>query len=206
MLAVARGEIQMIELILKNKNIDINAKDEYSGISSIWLACLYGQGDIVSMLADAGADIFVSNRNKMDLLHLAVYNNHIQIVGMLLKSGFPLSNATDTGLTPLQIAAKLGLMSLFEVILTSISESDMKKPMQREMISRLNTETSMSALSTSILMENYEIAKILIEHGADSFYPGTDIQRDLSPVFIACEKENILLLESMCDHGAKLNV
>ena len=42
MLAVVRGEINMIELILKNKNLDLNAKDEYSGITAIWLACLYG--------------------------------------------------------------------------------------------------------------------------------------------------------------------
>ena len=53
------------------------------------------------MLADAGADIFVANRNQIDLLHLAIYKNQIKIVEMLLKSGFPISNTTDTGLTPL---------------------------------------------------------------------------------------------------------
>jgi len=55
-------------------------------------------------------------------------------------------------------------------------------------------------------MNNQEIAKILIEHGAKTYYSGSMQQKDLSPIFLACEKENTELLEAMCDHGASLTV
>jgi len=58
----------------------------------------------------------------------------------------------------------------------------------------------------AILMNNQEIAKILIEHGAKTYYSGSMQQKDLSPIFLACEKENTELLEAMCDHGASLTV
>ena len=42
MIAVAVGNVKMVYLLLKNKSMDINAKDPDSGINAVWLACLYG--------------------------------------------------------------------------------------------------------------------------------------------------------------------
>ena len=52
---------------------------------------------------------------------------------------------------------------------------------------------------------DYE-AKLLIEAGSKFFYSATPRQRDLSPIFLACEKQNIDVLEHMYDHGAESNV
>ena len=44
MIAVAIGNIDVVKVLLMNRSIDINAQDSESGISAIWLACLYEHG------------------------------------------------------------------------------------------------------------------------------------------------------------------
>ena len=61
MIAAAKGESDMMEAILRNKSTNINIRDEDSGITPIWLACLYKHGNIVRLLANAGAYIHVTN-------------------------------------------------------------------------------------------------------------------------------------------------
>ena len=44
MIAVSIGDIEVVKVLLMNKNIDVNAQDSNSGVNAIWLACLYEQG------------------------------------------------------------------------------------------------------------------------------------------------------------------
>jgi ankyrin repeat protein len=76
MFACAKGFIDIIKIMLTNKNIDINMRDPRSGVNAIWLACLYGHGDVINLLAKANADIFSTNNRKINMMHLAVYKNY----------------------------------------------------------------------------------------------------------------------------------
>ena len=80
MTAVAKGSVKMLELILMNKTVDIDVTDPASGINSFWLACLYDKGDIMNTLAEAGINVAVHNQSNINVLHLAIYKNHIDIV------------------------------------------------------------------------------------------------------------------------------
>lgn len=207
MTAVAKGEIQMVQLILKNKSVEINVKDPESGVNSFWLACLYGRGSIMKLLAEQGIDIYVTNQNKINVLHLAVLKNHIEIVKMLLKSNFPLDQETDEGMTAFHLAAQLSHTEVADIILSHLLEdSQYKQSYVLDIISKVNSKTNLSPLSLAILIGNKEIAKKLIISGARSFYFDNSQQKDLSPIFLACEKEQSDLLELMCDHGASLSV
>jgi ankyrin repeat protein len=53
----------------------------------------------MKILAEAGIDIFSKNRNRVNVLHLAVSRNHKNIVEMLLESDFPLDLETIDGMT-----------------------------------------------------------------------------------------------------------
>jgi hypothetical protein len=64
----------------------------------------------------------------------------------------------------------------------------------------------MSPLGMAILMENNYLAAHLIINGAKCYYEDITAQKDISPIFLACEKENTDLLELMCDHGCPLTV
>jgi ankyrin repeat protein len=44
--------------MLLNPSLDINAIESENGINSFWFAALYGQGNIMKLLAEHGIDIF----------------------------------------------------------------------------------------------------------------------------------------------------
>ena len=81
MIAVAKGNIHTVSAMLKNTSLDVNAVDPVTGISSFWLAALYGHGNIMKLLAErTNCDILVTNDEGINVLHLAVYKNDLRIV------------------------------------------------------------------------------------------------------------------------------
>ena len=66
--------------MLTNNTIDLAQVDELTGVNSLWLACFYGHAEIVIMLAEAGADIFCTNRQEVNVLHLAIIKGYYHMV------------------------------------------------------------------------------------------------------------------------------
>ena len=112
----------MLELMLRNKSMDINVCDNNSGVNAFWLACLYGHGNIMSMLAEAGADIYVTNHRKVNVLHLAILKNHYEIVKMLIESGFSLNEETSDGSSALHLVALTNHHQIGDLILNHLME------------------------------------------------------------------------------------
>jgi hypothetical protein len=48
--------------MLKNPALDLDAIDKYTGVNAFWLAGYYGRGIIMRELANAGMDIYNSNK------------------------------------------------------------------------------------------------------------------------------------------------
>lgn len=69
--AAAKGSQEMMKLVLSNKTIDIQVKNEH-GVNGFWIACMFGHGEVMSLLADAGIDIMCVNNLGVNVLHLAV--------------------------------------------------------------------------------------------------------------------------------------
>ena len=51
----------------------------------------------------------------------------------------------------------------------------------------------------AIKKELWDICEILIDAGAKTYYNGSNIEKDLSPIFIVCNKENEEILDMMCE-------
>lgn len=62
MSCVAKGKIDMLEVMLMNKTIDIDCIEPLNHVNSFWLAALYGHCWIMKMLAEKGADIYITNK------------------------------------------------------------------------------------------------------------------------------------------------
>ena len=105
----------------------------------------------MNSFAEHGANIFCKNRQNVDVLHLAVMKNYVDIVKMLVESEFPLNNKTDDGMTPLQLAAALCHTKIASIIIDEITGGSYKRSYINEIISGLNPRTNMSALSLAIL-------------------------------------------------------
>ena len=192
--------------MLRNKSMDINVCDSNSGVNAFWLACLYGHGNIMRMLAEAGTDIYVTNHRKVNVLHLAILKNHYEIVKMLIESGFSLDEETSDGSSALHLVALTNHHQIGDLILNHLMECGFKQSHVIDLISKPNPYTNMSPLGMTILMNNNIIATQLIINGAKCYYDYNIAQKDISPIFLACEKENTDLLELMCDHGCPLTV
>ena len=76
----------------------------------------------MKILAEAGIDIFCKNKNKVNVLQLAVSRNHINIVEMLLDSDFPLDLETIDGMTAFQLAAYNGHSEIIRIIINYLKK------------------------------------------------------------------------------------
>lgn len=128
----------MLHLLLRNKHLDVNSIEPFSNVTAFWMACLYGHGKIMSILAESGANIYVTNRCLVNPLHLAIYCNHIEIVSMLVKSNYELKHETEDGMTAIQIAASLGRYEIASFIIKFLTETSFKKSYVDEIINKIN--------------------------------------------------------------------
>ena len=80
MLATVLGRPEVLEYILKDPLVDINAKDEQDDCNSFWMASLYNRGECLTMLANAGIDLMSCHRvTKSNALHIALERGHYKI-------------------------------------------------------------------------------------------------------------------------------
>ena len=95
----------------------LEAKD-YKGRSALQLACRNGKKDHASLLLDYGANIDVTDTTiDRTSLHISIYWNRHDIIGLLLARGASTSVVDNAGMTILHYAAKFGdarTMGIFE--------------------------------------------------------------------------------------------
>ena len=97
-----------VRLMLENKMIDINKKDEL-GLNSFWIAAKYGHGDIMRVLAEHGIEIYNTDSKGNNVLHLSArIEARFNILEMLVKSGYDLNLTNSTGDTAAHIASQKG--------------------------------------------------------------------------------------------------
>lgn len=91
--------------MLENQMIDINKEDE-EGLNSFWIAARCGHGDIMRVLAEHGINIYNTDKNGNNALHLSArFENRYNILEMLVKSKYDLNRQNNDGDTAAHIAA-----------------------------------------------------------------------------------------------------
>ena len=69
---------------MKNPHIKIDLINK-NGVNAFWLAASFGHGKIMSLLAEAGSDIFVVHKKKgYNALHIAAKKDYHNVVKMLI--------------------------------------------------------------------------------------------------------------------------
>ena len=104
----------MLNLMLANQTLDINKQDRY-GVNAFWIAAFYGKIDFMETLRTHGADIYATNQNGSNALHIAVKRKNIDVVRYLvLKCGYNLEATKHNGVTALGIAAYKGYLGILQ--------------------------------------------------------------------------------------------
>lgn len=70
------------------------------------MAAKYGHGGCMTLLANAGIDIFSMNKKKENALHLAVKKGYTNVVALLISSRFPLEKERCDRKTALHLACE----------------------------------------------------------------------------------------------------
>lgn len=55
-IAAAKGNEKFVRLMLENRMLDIQKKDA-EGLNAFWVACRYGHGKVMRVLAEAGINV-----------------------------------------------------------------------------------------------------------------------------------------------------
>lgn len=69
----AIGYSDCLELVLKNKSVNINAVDPENECNAFWYASFYCRPECMNLLAKAGIDIMSTSKNtQSNALHVAI--------------------------------------------------------------------------------------------------------------------------------------
>jgi ankyrin repeat protein len=192
-LAAAIGEAECLKLILENNQTQVDVVDNKTGTNAFWVACFYGRGECVSLLANAGVNLFNKHKEtNSNGLHVAIERKHYEVANMLISSKFPLEDKKNGGLTPLLLSAR-------DKDAYSVSEQLVKKGAQINVIS----DSGQSPLSQAVINSDMKLAELMLKYGAHIFHEDEKFI-DVSPFIVAINNNNQPAVELFCDHGADI--
>ena len=104
--AAGAGNLEIVKLLVEEKDANIEGDASESENSPLYRACAYNHPDIVTYLISKGANINRKNSNGLTCLHIASYNNYSDIVKILLDKGANINAVDNNQNTPLIYAVK----------------------------------------------------------------------------------------------------
>ena len=127
-LASASGKKVLVEYFISeiiSSNDDvvkyINAQDKYKD-SSFHKACFNGHNDIVKLLLNHGANLYLPTQGGAICLHITSYNGHSSMIELLVNDyNVPVNLQTDIGTTSLHYAAGISMNSLIYTFTDSLN-------------------------------------------------------------------------------------
>jgi ankyrin repeat protein len=137
------------------------------------------------LLADRCNDIDALVDGRQPALHLAMQEQQIDIVKILLDHGADINSIGYHGWTPLHIATAIGSLPLTELCLS------------RGATIVARTETAQTALHKACSSKNVQVLKVLLETGADK---EAENQRGMRPVHIAARQNNLDMVRLLVQH------
>ncbi|CAB0037036.1 unnamed protein product [Trichogramma brassicae] len=187
----------MIPLLFKIYNrFDVNYIDEESGYTHFHVACEYGCIDVVKNFLKCGQDpdCIVAGTNET-LLHLAAKNSsNKKVIAMLLNKGADSRRPNNEGTTIMHLVCRYD----DEEVLQMVYESD-----QRQLVEAIDVEDNFgwTPLHTALFYDNVNVAKWLLQKGADSNSTNGDEE---TPLHVICKRRNdnsgaVKVLFETCD-------
>jgi len=117
---VALGRIDLLDLLLKDRRVDMNIFSG-DGFSPLHLAAFFNQFEVVHLLIKHGADVNIESPNGSNLrpLHSAVTTGNKDITEILLAGGADPNVCQAGGYTPLMAAVSLDFPKIVDLLLAN---------------------------------------------------------------------------------------
>uniref|UniRef100_A0AAU7YKD6 Ankyrin repeat domain-containing protein n=1 Tax=Wolbachia endosymbiont of Oeneis ivallda TaxID=3171168 RepID=A0AAU7YKD6_9RICK len=113
--AVRSGDANQVADLI-NKGDDVNARDN-RGNTSLHLAAIADELQVVEKLIEGGADVNAKNNHGATPLHWAALNQNVNIVEKLIEKGANVNEKNKYDNVPLHYAAGYGSLSLIEKLI-----------------------------------------------------------------------------------------
>ena len=159
--AMARQNAQAVRALVK-QGVDVNAKTADETTALHW-AAHWDDLESVALLLKAGARIDATDDHGVTPLSLATEHASIRMVETLLKAGANPNLAQMSGMTPLLEAVAVGNAQLVQMLLA-----------HKANVNAATTKTRITPLMWAIGDRHPEIAKLLLDAGADVQVVTTD--------------------------------
>uniref|UniRef100_A0A1I7VL43 Notch n=1 Tax=Loa loa TaxID=7209 RepID=A0A1I7VL43_LOALO len=175
----------------------VDAEDDY-GETALIMAIKAGRAEVVKCLLQFGADITISDIHNRTALHHAASINAADIVRILLETGeIEVDAIDDADCSPLMTVAKLGYRDPEAIALLIDAGADINCTGNH-----INGEMykGRTALHYAIIQSNQELARYLVERGAN-----LNIQDHMgqTPLFLAASQGHVEMVHMLVIAGAR---
>ncbi|WAO95410.1 Hypothetical protein NCS54_01303100 [Fusarium falciforme] len=198
---------------LLSRGVDVNAAGHYYG-TALQAAARCGHNDMVLRLLSAGAQVNILQGQWETALRAAIVGGHEEVVRTLLRNGadfklgstFETENHGDITSSCLQMAVRTNKVGIVNALLEagavpSDDESD-----------RMGKDVDQPPLIITVLRGNLEIARNLIDSGADVNTEGRKRgncssldDKHASPLCAAISKKRLGITRLLLERGADVN-
>lgn len=183
--AVLRDDPVIANMLL-DAGADVNEIDPVTGRTPVCFAAGEGSLSMVSLLLDHGADPVTRDGMGVSPLYTAVLNDNFEIAKILLKKGALIDSPRL-----LLRAVENGNWDITDLLVKAGACA--------------NTKWAFCSLASAVQRGKTEMAKLMLEHGAD---PNISVPNSAVPlpIIIAAETGNAEMAELLLDHGADPNI
>ncbi|XP_048250462.1 ankyrin repeat domain-containing protein 50-like isoform X5 [Haliotis rufescens] len=111
------GHVDLVKYVLSKKVADINSRG-HNGRTPLMKAAQKGHRQVFDLLVTQGADEFLVDENRNDILHFACLGGHVDMVKYVLSQEVAdINSRGHNGRTPLMVAAEKGHRQVFDLLM-----------------------------------------------------------------------------------------
>ena len=181
--AATQGDVAKVKEMLRAEPSLAQARDQ-NGVSVIMKATYLGRRDVVAELLASGV--------QLDVFEAAATGQVDQLRALLEKDPSLVNTYSPDGFTPLGFAAFFGQAETLNALLAAGAAVNAAS---REAM-------KMSPLGSALAVQRNDLARTLIEHGADV---NAKAANDLTPLHTAAARGNLESAKLLLEHGADIN-
>jgi ankyrin repeat protein len=185
----ALNQPSMVELLLQH-GADANARDTGNGNTPLFVAIEWDCTAVLRLLLRFGADINVQNKvGNTPLFHAIEWNSQVEIMEILGHHGASVNIKNKLGDTPLDRAMMQGSSSSIHLVQWLLGQG-----------ADVNARNAAGETPLWRALEHCikDVARILVEHGADIHAPHKMANTTITPfVHACCEMGDLSLIYSM---------